>query len=161
AFTADRSMSISYGVSIVSIPKNHTIGNVERPKFSILRLGREAETDPDHFRIKSITPPDRDSFVTALKRGADSVLLFIHGYNVPFADALFKAAQIAFDANFAGSVVLFSWPSAGELVKYEQDRESAEFAVPHLAQILSLLSGGIGKKDVYIVAHSLGNRVLV
>ena len=161
AFTAHRSMSISYGVSIVSIPKNHTMGNVERPQFSILRLGREAETDADHFRIKSITPLDRDSFVTELKGGADDVLLFIHGYNVPFADALFKAAQIAFDANFAGSVVLFSWPSAGELFKYEQDRESAEFAVPHLAQILSLLSGEIGKKDVYIVAHSLGNRVLV
>src|SRR5262249_43372432 len=48
AFTADRSMSISYGLSIVSVPKNHTIGNVERPQFGILRLGREAETDADH-----------------------------------------------------------------------------------------------------------------
>ncbi|MFX5747644.1 hypothetical protein ABTE19_22220, partial [Acinetobacter baumannii] len=55
AFTTERSKNISYGVSIVSIPKNHTIGNVERPHFSILKLGREKETDADHFRIKSIT----------------------------------------------------------------------------------------------------------
>ncbi|MDH6263642.1 alpha/beta fold hydrolase [Bradyrhizobium sp. BR13661] len=161
AFTTERSKNISYGVSIVSIPKNHTIGNVERPHFSILKLGREKETDADHFRIKSITPLDRAAFVTELKGGAESVLLFIHGYNVPFADAIFKAAQIAYDANFPGSVLLFSWPSAGELAKYEQDRESAQFAVPHLAQILTLLSGEIGKKDVYVVAHSMGNQVLV
>lgn len=161
SFTGERSMSMSYGLSIVSIPKHHTIGNVERPKFRILRLSREAETDADHFRIKAMTPLDHDGFVSEIKGGAGSVLLFIHGYNVTFADAVFRAAQIAFDANFAGTVVSFSWPSAGELVAYDRDRESAEFAVPHLAAMFELLSKDVGKKNVYIVAHSMGNQVLV
>ena len=96
-----------------------------------------------------------------MKGGADSILLFIHGYNVSFPEAIFKAAQIAFDANFAGTVLAFSWPSAGSLFKYDKDRESAEFAGPHLAQIFHLIMEEIGKKNVYIVAHSMGNQVLV
>jgi hypothetical protein len=64
-------------------------------------------------------------------------------------------------ANFAGTVLVFSWPSAASLVKYDEDRESAEFAVPHLAQTFRLLTDEIGKKNVYIVAHSMGNQVLV
>lgn len=161
SFTAGRALDVSYGFTVVSIPKNHTIGKVERPKFRWYRLSREAETDADHFRIKGITPLDRAAFVTELKDGPDSVLLFIHGYNVTFADAVFKAAQIAFDANFPGTVLAFSWPSAGEFIKYDKDRESAEFAIPDLVQIFRLLSNEIGKKNVYVVAHSMGNQVLV
>jgi esterase/lipase superfamily enzyme len=161
SFAGGRDPNLTYGRAIVSIPKSHEIGNVERPKFRFIRLGVEPETDADHFRIKDIAWLDRGTLVDQLKGGADSVLLFIHGYNVSFADAIFKAAQIAFDANFAGTVLVFSWPSAGSLVKYDEDRESAEFAVPHLAQTFRLLTDEIGKKNVYIVAHSMGNQVLV
>jgi esterase/lipase superfamily enzyme len=161
SFAGERDPNMTYGRAIVSIPKSHVIGNVERPKFRLIRLGVEPETDADHFRIKDIAWLDRGALVDQLKGGADSVLLFIHGYNVKFADALFKAAQIAFDANFAGTVLVFSWPSAGNLVKYDEDRESADFAVPHLTQTFRLLTDEIGKKNVYIVAHSMGNQVLV
>ena len=161
SFAGGRDPNITYGQAIVSIPKHHEIGSVERPKFRFIRLGVEPEADADHFRIKDIAWLDRGAFVDQLKGGADSVMLFVHGYNVTFGDAIFKAAQIAYDANFAGTVVAFSWPSAGGLLKYDGDRESAEFAVPHLAQTFRLLSDEIGKKNVYIVAHSMGNQVLV
>jgi esterase/lipase superfamily enzyme len=161
SFTAGRASKISYGLTVVSIPKNHTVGNVERPKFSYLKWRYQAETDADHFRIKALTPLDHDALVSELASGGDSVLLFVHGYNVTFADAIYKAAQIAYDANFPGSVLAFSWPSAGALLKYDEDRESAEFAAPDLGQILQMLSAEIGDKKVYIVAHSMGNQVLV
>ncbi len=154
-------MDMTYGRAIVSIPEKHKIGTVERPKFRFIRLGTEPETDREHFRIKAMDWLGRDAFVGELKGAADSLLLFIHGYNVPFADALFKAAQIAYDANFAGSVLVFAWPSAGNLLKYDKDRESADFAAPHLVQTLRLLSEEIGKKNVYVVAHSMGNQILV
>jgi esterase/lipase superfamily enzyme len=161
SFTAGRASKISYGLSVVSIPKNHTVGNVERPKFSYLKWRYQAETDADHFRIKALTPLDHDALVSELAGGDDSVLLFVHGYNVTFADAIYKAAQIAYDANFPGSVLAFSWPSAGALLRYDEDRESADFAAPDLGQILQMLSAEIGDKKVYIVAHSMGNQVLV
>ena len=163
SFGAERTLpnNLSYGSALVSIPKSHSIGDVERPKFRYLTWSYQAETDADHLRIKAITPLDRAGFVSQLKGGADSILLFIHGYNVSFADAVFKAAQIAFDANFPGTVLVFSWPSAGELLKYDYDHDSAEFAVPDLAKVYSLLANEIGNKNVYIVAHSMGNQALV
>ena len=161
SFTAGRASTVSYGLTVVSIPKNHTLGNVERPKFSYLKWRYQAETDADHFRIKALTPLDHDALVSELADGDASVLLFVHGYNVTFADAIYKAAQIAYDANFPGSVLAFSWPSAGALLKYDEDRESAEFAAPDLGQVLQMLSAEIGDKKVYIVAHSMGNQVLV
>jgi esterase/lipase superfamily enzyme len=88
-------------------------------------------------------------------------MLFIHGYNVTFTDAIFKAAQIAYDANFAGTVVVFSWPSAGNPLKYDQDHDSAEAAAPHLAELIELVSSETGKKNLYVVAHSMGNQILV
>lgn len=154
-------MDMTYGRAIVSIPQNHKIGIVERPKFRWIKLGIEPETDRDHFRIKAMDWLERDAFVGELKGASDSLILFIHGYNVPFADALFKAAQIAYDANFAGSVLVFSWPSAGNPLKYDKDRESAEFAAPHLVQTLRMISEEFGRKNVYVVAHSMGNQILV
>jgi esterase/lipase superfamily enzyme len=161
SFTDEPGTDMTLGYAVVSIPKNHDLGNVERPKFRFLKMSVEPENDADHFRIKLLQDLDRTTFVDHLRSGPDSVLLFVHGYNVSFPDAIFRAAQIAFDANFAGTVLAFSWPSAGSLFKYDKDRESAEAAGPDLAKILGLVSEEIGKKNVYIVAHSMGNQVLV
>lgn len=161
SFTDEPTLQLTYGYAVVSIPTIHVIGNVERPKLKWYKLGVEAETDANAFRVKAIATLDRTAFVDQLKSDSDSIMLFIHGYNVSFTDAIFRAAQIAFDANFAGTVVVFSWPSAGNMFKYDKDRESAEAASPHLAQLLQLVSTDIGKKNVYVVAHSMGNEILV
>jgi esterase/lipase superfamily enzyme len=161
SFVAGWTPTISYGLTLVNIPKTHKIGEVERPKFNYFLWRYAAATDADDFRIKALKPLDRATFVGDLQAGPDSVLLFVHGYNVKFADAVFKAAQIAYDANFPGSVLVFSWPSAGEVIMYDQDQTNAQAAVPHLAEIFRLLSTEIGRKNVYIVAHSMGNQLLV
>jgi esterase/lipase superfamily enzyme len=51
--------------------------------------------------------------------------VFTHGYNVSFEEAARRAAQLAFDLNFRGRVVLFSWPSCGSLLGYGADEERA------------------------------------
>jgi esterase/lipase superfamily enzyme len=161
SFTPQRSMEIKYGLTLVTVPKKHVLGNVERPKWNYLRWSYNNETDEDHFRIRSISPLDRDEFVNDLRSNADSVLLFVHGYNVPFQDAIFKAAQIAYDANFGGHVLVFSWPSAGEFFKYDYDRESAQFSGGDLFNVLRILTEEIGDKRIYVVAHSLGNQIVI
>jgi esterase/lipase superfamily enzyme len=153
SFTSTRSLQLKYGITIVSIPKNHVIGNVERPYSK--------ESNADDFRIASISSLARGQLIDELRANFDSVLLFVHGYNVPFEDAIFKAAQIAYDPNFDGSVLVFSWPSAGEFYKYDYDRESAQFSGGDLLSILRILTEEIGEKRIYIVAHSLGNQILV
>jgi esterase/lipase superfamily enzyme len=161
SFTAERSMQLQYGLTIVSVPKKHAIGNVERPSFNYFKWSYNKEVDTDHFRISSISRLSRDGFVDELRMNSESVLLFVHGYNVPFQDAVFKAAQIAYDANFSGSVLAFSWPSAGALYKYDYDRESAQFSGGDLLSVLRILTEEIDEKRIYVVAHSLGNQVLI
>jgi esterase/lipase superfamily enzyme len=146
-------MKLKYGVTIVSVPRSHVLGRVERPRFRYFKWQYEPEKDEDHFRIKSLSSLARAEFVDRLRSDANSVLLFVHGYDVTFQDAVFKAAQIAYDANFGGSVLVFSWPSAGELLKYDYDRESAEFSGGDLLQVLRVLTEEIGDKRVYIVAQ--------
>ena len=160
AITYDRSLNLRYGRAVVSVPKNHVIGKVERPKFNYFLWRYQPDADADDFRIKLLDDLARDQFVRELHDNDDSVFLFIHGYNVPFEDAVYKAAQIAYDANFGGSVIAFSWPSAGALLGYDYDRDSAEASSRDLLQLLRILNEEIGKKRIYIAAHSLGNLVL-
>lgn len=165
AITYERSRELKYGLAVVSVPKSHTIGTVERPpttlfwKIAEMRSGQEL--DEKDFRIQSLQPLGRQELVEDLSSGEDSVLLFVHGYNVSFEDAIFKAAQIAFDANFTGSVLVFSWPAAGELLGYDHDYMSALASPEDLLDVLRMISDEIGKKKLYVVVHSLGNQILV
>jgi esterase/lipase superfamily enzyme len=161
SFTAERSMKLKYGVTVVGVPKHHMTGKVERPTWNYFRGGYNKETDSDHFRIRLLALLTRDEFVDNLRTNSDSVLLFVHGYNVPFNDAIFEAAQIAYDAGFVGSVLVFSWPSAGTWYEYDYDRESAQFSAGDLLSILRVMADEIGDKRIYVVAHSLGNKILV
>ena len=161
SFTTGRSREVTYGVTVVSVPKSHVLGNVERPDFHYLGWRYDEETDAHDFRLRSIESLTRDELVESLQMDSNSVLLFIHGYNVPFQDAIFKAAQIAYDANFPGSVLVFSWPSAGALLGYDYDVGSARFSAGDLLKLLRMLTEEVGDKKIYVVAHSLGNEVLV
>jgi lanthanide-dependent methanol dehydrogenase len=173
SFTAGRSRDeLKYGRTIVGIPEAHDIGQVERPwdisrlpyePWNIWRLVYDKENDREHFRVRGIEPLSRQGFVEALRSNtkSDGILLFIHGYDTVFEDAVFKAAQIAYDANFVGHVVVFSWPAAGAFYKYDYDRESAQFSGPDLLNVLEIMTKEIGDKHIYVVAHSLGNQILM
>jgi esterase/lipase superfamily enzyme len=52
-----------------------------------------------------------------------SVLVFVHGYNNRFDDSVFRFAQIVHDSGTTAIPILFTWPSAGELLSYGYDRD--------------------------------------
>ena len=160
-FGADRG-KVSYGIASVGIPPNHEIGRQESP--SVFRF----EWSPDerkHIALKGLWPMDQTEFLRqlgwALEKSRDRrLLLFVHGYNTTFSDASRLVAQFATDLKFAGPVVLFSWPSQGSLTGYTVDETNAEWAQPHLVQALKDLLDRTPARRVYLVAHSMGNRVL-
>ena len=160
SFTSDRSNKTIFGRAIVSVPEEHVIGSVERPKFVWYKLSVEAETDKDHFRIRELARLSRDDFAAGLKNDADSALVFVHGYNVPFDDAIYKSAQIAYDSGFTGTVAAFSWPSRGKLLSYDYDEKSAEYSTGALFDLLKLVRFEAKVKNIYVVAHSLGSRIV-
>ncbi len=98
-------------------------------------------------------------------------LLFIHGFNVSFEDAIVSAAKMA--EQYAGfkykpNVFVFSWPSDGKVTRYFNDRHDAEATGYAFARGLMKLSGFLkscSKKNacnhkVHLMAHSMGNYVL-
>lgn len=159
-YTGDRG-ALSYGVVNVALPKLHEVGQLEAP--SILRL--EFTADPDkHVMLQSLKLLDTDAWRAEIAKratalGNPGILVFIHGYNSSFADAARRAGQLAFDLKFGGSTVLFSWPSRGATLEYTVDEQAAEWSIPDMKAVLASLATVAPGTPIYVIAHSMGNRV--
>ncbi len=110
-------------------------------------------------------PLDKETFFTTLSDAAkqtdgQQALVFVHGYNVSFEDATRRTAQLAYDLQFNGVPICYSWPSNGALLNYPSDLSDAEWTVPHLSQFLEDVAAQGNIKKIYLVAHSMGNRAL-
>ena len=156
--------SLDFGMAEVSIPDDHQMGEIEKPKWFRLQF---RETPEKHVMLHSISPLDRDEFVSQTRSGLaqmagdkKQVLIFIHGYNVTFVSALERAAQVAYDLNFAGLTMLYSWPSEGSTHKYTVDESNIFWTRPHLMAFLRMVMTELGATEVNVIAHSMGNRAL-
>ena len=159
-FGGDRG-ALSFGFVNVALPATHQMGELESP--SILKL--EFTADPEkHVTLESIRTLTTDAWRSEIAKRATAldkpgILVFVHGYNSSFADAARRAGQLAFDLKFSGAAVLFSWPSRDSTVEYTVDEQSAEWAVPDMRTVLASLSTAAPGAPIYVIAHSMGNRV--
>lgn len=88
------------------------------------------------------------------------VLLFVHGYNNSFRDACVIAGQVWHFLGRRGAVVAYSWPAGiGGLRGYTHDRESGEFTVVHLKQLIRALAACDAVKRIDVLSHSRGTDV--
>ncbi|HVR98436.1 MAG TPA: alpha/beta hydrolase [Thermoanaerobaculia bacterium] len=156
--------ALRLGTCEVSIPRDHRMGNIERP--SIWKL--EFRPDPaKHMVLVALTPLPRDAFHARLRAAVQKshkkeALVFIHGFNVSFTDAVLRTAQLAYDLGFDGAPIAYSWPSQSTLspAGYHADEASAEWTVPHLDQFLTDIAARSGAQEIQLIAHSMGNRPL-
>lgn len=164
AFGTTRADHLTFGKVEVSIPRDHRMGVLESP--SIWHF--EFREDPaKHVMVVRTSTLDGAAFWAAMRHdilasSRESVLLFIHGFNVSFVDAARRTAQIAYDLGFDGAPVFFSWPSQGQLspLAYAADEQAIIDAQPHLEQFLRDILSQSGAGNVYLIAHSMGNRGL-
>lgn len=91
--------------------------------------------------------------------GAPGTLVFFHGFNVTFTSAARRAAQLAYDLGFPGAVVFFAWPADGTLPSYLRDGRDAKNSGVAAGKMLADLAS-VSKGPLYLVAHSMGNRVM-
>jgi esterase/lipase superfamily enzyme len=89
------------------------------------------------------------------------VLLFVHGFNTRFEEAVYRFAQIAHDAGAPVVPVLFTWPSRGKLFDYVYDRESATYSRDALEAVLQAMVKDPSVGSISILAHSMGNFVAI
>lgn len=159
-FNGDRS-DLQYGRMVVTIPYTHTLGEIERPSYWRLEFSDDTSK---HITIQSLRKQNKDDFFKHMRNrisaNGSSTFLFIHGYNVSFADAAMRTAQITFDLRYNGEPVFYSWPSQGATTKYTVDEANIEWSKYNMKNFLFDYLTKTNAKNIYLVAHSMGNRGL-
>lgn len=161
-FSGERG-ELSYGVAEVSIPDDPRMGKIDRPRWWKLQFH---EDPAKHVVVHSVQPLSELEFVNRARSTLDGtpkkeVLVFVHGYRVGFQDAVVRTAQMAYDLHFEGLAALYSWPSEGSVPRYTVDETNVAWSRPRFAKFLAVVRERLGADTVHVVAHSMGNRLLV
>ncbi|MDQ8153720.1 MAG: alpha/beta hydrolase [Gemmatimonadota bacterium] len=166
-YGAEDGDSLQFAAVSVNVPSYRVRGTGELPRPTALRdnaLTYRPDPQRDFF-VASTIPVDSARFVQrlsadlALSRSRD-LLVFVHGYNVSFEDAAVRAAQLAADFNFDGSVLLFSWPSAASVTAYVRDQQAARNAGFALLRLLRNHAVTAQPDRVHLLGHSMGVEVI-
>lgn len=164
-FSGERSESLNFGQARIRIPEDHKIGRLELPGgLSIfgIQLTHEEADPKKHFILRSrqpLTLEQWDSLIDTI--GPNDAVVFVHGFNTSFDDSVFRFAQIVWDLQYKGLPVLFSWASKGAVVDYQYDRESALVARGAFMELLANLGERHKISTVHVIAHSMGNFLVL
>lgn len=167
-FFSDERGDVSYGACEVSIPYKRPPGSLPEP--SVLSL--EFSQDPQkHVVLMEIERMPDAEFWKQLRQKVEAspnrqLMMFVHGYCATFRDAARRTAQMAYDMNYNGPSMFFSWPAGSDLegfqerANYLKDLRRAEESDEDLITVIGNISRLSGAERVHLVAHSMGNFIL-
>ncbi len=151
---------LHYGECMISIPAKHAVGDItinntqDKNQFFQL-MGKNDKKEEEFFNKISAHP-------------FDEVLVFVHGFNVNFEEAVVRAGQIRYDLKFPGEVILYSWPAGSEasiinqlMIKsvYESNFTEAKLNREPFSDFLTKLEKT--KKKIHLIVHSMGHQVVL
>ncbi len=150
-----------FGACEVVVPASHDIGS----------LDQDAAGSPEkYFKLENHQSiANVEALKTEISKNQfPEIIVFVHGFNVKFEEAVLRAAQIKYDLKFAGEVVLFSWPAGSEegmltqlLIKgtYQNNLKNAKDSIFTFKDFLSKLEAT--KKKIHLIVHSMGHQVVL
>lgn len=151
-YSGERSETSSTKIVTVSIPPTHISGELEWPE--------KGDPQTEFSVLDVVSPTTKD--VRAWFRNQDTdghVLIFTHGYNTRYGEAVLRLAQLTNDLDVKAAPVLFTWPSRGKLGSYLYDKESASIARDTLEQIIRIAAASPETKSITMFAHSMGSWI--
>ncbi|WP_046866181.1 alpha/beta hydrolase [Microvirga massiliensis] len=158
-FSGDRGPAAAFANITVSIPpaSARQIGEVQWPR----QVPGNPATDFVTLKADVI---DRERALAWFHRTLRTaprrqVLVFIHGFNNRFDDAVFRFAQVVHDSEARVVPILFTWPSRGSVLAYGYDRESTAYSRNGLESLLKAISRDPAVGEISILAHSMGNSL--
>jgi esterase/lipase superfamily enzyme len=163
-FGGERGAETPRGRVVVHVPKAHRFGETGSGFWTRFWSG------DDRLRLKEIAQRAQAAFYdeihAMIQEARDNgdepeALVFLHGYNVSFADAAIRAAQIGYDLKIPGATAFFSWPSRGDPIAYAADEASIEASERAIADFLVEFAQNCGASKLHLIAHSMGNRGLL
>ena len=149
-----------YGRATVTLPR--------RPRGAKPALGlpwRQAPVEPT-AQVTSIPLEANDFFegvnAQVHRSRQQDLLLFVHGFNVSFDQALISTAQLGLQMPFNGAVVTYCWPTQGGVSRYRDDEPINKASVAPFREFLQTLRNGVPPDTrITIVVHSMGNRIVM
>jgi esterase/lipase superfamily enzyme len=159
---------LQYGYFDVTIPATHKEAELEtQPRWVEYTFSAtQSEMRAHYVLLDKIAPLSRDDFAQQLRAQIDGapskdVFVFVHGYNNTFEDAARRTAQLAYDLDFDGTPLLYSWPSQGNTLDYPIDEAAVQISGRKMADFLDTVVNHSGAKRIHLIAHSMGNRALI
>lgn len=161
-FGKERDYELHVGTCRVFIPQSHERGSLGS-WTSYVFTHKDAP-----IRLRNTIELDRGAFWSSIKgalaelpASEKRVVLFIHGYNNSFEDAAIRMGQMWTDLGITGIPAFFSWPSRDNTLNYTFDEATAEASERFLREFLEQIQTKINPESVHIIAHSMGNRILL
>ncbi|WP_286079907.1 alpha/beta hydrolase [Agrobacterium sp. MS2] len=159
-YTGERGTAISLNSITVSIPPDGTrkVGEVQWPK----RLPANPQKEFAVADVEKIaTESQARAWFRNNRNAKKQVIIFVHGFNNTYADAVFRFAQIAHDAGTDAAPILFTWPSRASAFGYLYDKESTNYSRRALEDIIMQTANSPDVGDITILAHSMGTWLAV
>ncbi|SFK01485.1 alpha/beta hydrolase [Methylocapsa palsarum] len=159
-FTGERESAISLTDMTVSIPpaQNRQIGQIQWPAS----LPPNPQTD---FATLNVTPltgsGQTQGWLKQHLPRSRRVLVYVHGFNNHFDDAVYQLAQIVHDSGADAAPVLFTWPSRGNIFEYVYDRESTISSRDALEETLRAIARDPRVGEITVMAHSMGSWLVM
>ncbi|RMD92692.1 MAG: alpha/beta fold hydrolase [Alphaproteobacteria bacterium] len=146
----------------ISVPPMRAPGTLSWP-----HPGEAPDPERDFLVARAGLYPDAGGFRADLARELrrrDPVereaVIYVHGFNNSFDEALLRLAQLAEDFALPAAAVHFSWPSAASPFGYAYDRESALYSRDALLQLIGEVEAA-GARRVILVGHSVGAMLVM
>lgn len=155
SFGVDLGNEIKFGNCKVNIAKIRDVGNVD------------VNSSKNSFVIMAKRSLEEDYFMKLIKRSKATPLIFIHGFNTLYQEAILRASQIAYDLKYQGPIILYSWPAGSEGFlnskfigkTYEYNLINAKYSVDPFVRFLTRLNDNGIKPNLMV--HSMGNQIVL
>lgn len=141
---------------------NHRADRVRFGRFSPPETIKPAKGDKQLVVPVAFQPEDAwwDGLRDAANLRKGRVLLYVHGYRETLQTTARDTVQIGAMSNFDGPIIHYSWPSQGNLLSYAVDETNMYWDERNFRNFLTKLARAEWAKEIVIVAHSLGARLV-
>ena len=141
---------------------NHRADRVRFGRFSPPETIKPAKGDKQ--LVVPLAFQQEDAWWDGLRDAANlrngRVLLYVHGYREKLQTTARDTVQIGAMSNFDGPIIHYSWPSQGNLLSYAVDETNMYWDERNFRNFLTKLARAEWVKEIVIVSHSLGARLV-
>ena len=170
-YTRQRADQLRFGVATLQVGDGtKTWGSLQQMSTSVVE-GERPEITLRGMREMAVLDdaaespgPDAEAFfaqVDALvgRSGNRDLVIYVHGANTNVARAAAQAAQFQHFLGRDAVVMVFAWPSAGNMLRYRRDVATAGRTAPTFARLLEQLSIHTQAAQVNVLAYSAGAMI--